>query len=51
MTEQYLQSPLQFDHACDLLLDSELFAFHSERMCEIMVDDVQLVRTFHCSDY
>lgn len=41
--EQYLQSPLQFEHACTLLLDSELFEFHSERMCEIIVDDAQAV--------
>lgn len=41
--EQYLQSPLQLEHACDLLLDSELFQFHSERMCEILVDDLQSV--------
>ncbi|TFK31833.1 hypothetical protein BDQ12DRAFT_659958 [Crucibulum laeve] len=39
--EQYLQSPLQLEHACHLILDSELFEFHSERMCEIIVDDTQ----------
>ncbi|KAG6827812.1 hypothetical protein H0H92_010390 [Tricholoma furcatifolium] len=39
--EQYLQSPLQLEHACEFLLDSELFQFHSERMCEILVDDLQ----------
>ncbi|KZP21324.1 hypothetical protein FIBSPDRAFT_788413, partial [Athelia psychrophila] len=39
--EQYLQSPFQLEHACELLLDSELFTFHSERMCEILTDDVQ----------
>ncbi|KAA1472000.1 hypothetical protein DENSPDRAFT_150921 [Dentipellis sp. KUC8613] len=37
--EQFLQSPLQLEYACDLLLDSELFTFHSERMCEIMTDE------------
>ncbi|TFY73818.1 hypothetical protein EWM64_g10196, partial [Hericium alpestre] len=37
--EQFLQSPLQLEHACDLLLDSELFAFHSGRMCEILTDE------------
>lgn len=41
--EQYLQSPLQLQHACDLLLSSELFAFHSERMSEILTDDTQTV--------
>ncbi|KAF9521777.1 hypothetical protein CPB83DRAFT_865258 [Crepidotus variabilis] len=39
--EQYLQSPLQLEHAIGLLLDSELFQFHSERMCEIIVEDAQ----------
>ncbi|KAG6898079.1 hypothetical protein C0992_005999 [Termitomyces sp. T32_za158] len=39
--EQYLQSPLQLEHACGLLMDSELFRFHSERMCEILVSDLQ----------
>ena len=43
-TEQYLQSPLQLEHACNMLLDSELFAFHSERMCEIIVHDAKTVR-------
>lgn len=41
--EHYLQSPLQLEHACQLLLDSELFAFHSERMCELAIEDVQSV--------
>jgi len=38
-TEHYLQSPLQLEHACGLILDSELFAFHSERMSEILTDE------------
>jgi len=42
-TEQYLQTSIQLEHACELLLQSELFAFHSERMCNIMVDQVQKV--------
>ena len=42
--EQYLQTPLQLDHACTLLLDSELFQFHSERMCSIIMTDIQMVR-------
>ena len=41
--EQYLQSPLQLEHAIDLLLDSELFQFHSERMSEIIVQDAKNV--------
>ncbi|RDB24096.1 Protein dip1 [Hypsizygus marmoreus] len=45
--EQYLQSPLQFEHACGLIIDSELFEFHSERMCEIIVDDVQSTTNPH----
>ncbi|KAI3613139.1 hypothetical protein WG66_001388 [Moniliophthora roreri] len=39
--EQYLQSPLQLEHACNTILDSELFAFHSERMCEILTNEAQ----------
>ncbi|KAG0703554.1 hypothetical protein DFH29DRAFT_916023 [Suillus ampliporus] len=39
--EQFLQSPMQLEHACSLLLDSELFAFHSERMCELAIQDVE----------
>ncbi|KAJ7076503.1 hypothetical protein B0H15DRAFT_595737 [Mycena belliarum] len=39
--EQYLQSPLQLEHACNLIAESELFAFHSERMCEIMSDEAR----------
>ncbi|KAI0634529.1 hypothetical protein C8Q77DRAFT_1194633 [Trametes polyzona] len=39
--EQYLQSPLQLEHACDMLLASELFAFHSERMSELLTEDAQ----------
>ncbi|CAL1710236.1 unnamed protein product [Somion occarium] len=39
--EQYLQSPLQLEHSCDLLLASELFTFHSERMCELLLHDAQ----------
>ncbi|EIW79662.1 hypothetical protein CONPUDRAFT_83017 [Coniophora puteana RWD-64-598 SS2] len=39
--EQFLQSPLQFEHACNLLLDSELFTFHSERMCELITEDIK----------
>lgn len=41
--EQYLQSPLQLEHACEYILDSELFSFHSERMCEILTDEVTQV--------
>lgn len=39
--EQYLQSPLQLEHACHLILDSELFSFHSERMCDILTKEAQ----------
>ncbi|KAI0816916.1 hypothetical protein BC628DRAFT_1098166 [Trametes gibbosa] len=39
--EQYLQSPLQLEHACDMLLACELFAFHSERMSELLTGDAQ----------
>lgn len=50
--EQYLQTPLQLEHSCDILLGSELFAFHSERMCELLMDDAKSVRTpFSCGDW
>ncbi|KAF9653640.1 hypothetical protein BDM02DRAFT_3182648 [Thelephora ganbajun] len=39
--EQYLQTSMQLEHACGLLLQSELFTFHSERMCDNIVDQVQ----------
>ncbi|KAJ3775590.1 hypothetical protein FB446DRAFT_724736 [Lentinula raphanica] len=39
--EQYLQSPFQLEHACNMLLDSELFAFHSERMTDIVTSEAQ----------
>ncbi|KAI8996664.1 hypothetical protein BD414DRAFT_478703 [Trametes punicea] len=39
--EQYLQTPLQLDHACDILLNSELFTFHNERMSELLAEDAQ----------
>lgn len=42
-TEQYLQTSMQLEHACGLLLQSELFAFHSERMYDNIVDEVQKV--------
>ncbi|KAK2460866.1 hypothetical protein APHAL10511_007336 [Amanita phalloides] len=45
--EQYLQTPLQLDHACTLLLDSELFQFHSERMCDIIAKDAQVITDPH----
>ena len=35
---------MQLEHACELLLQSELFTFHSERMCDNAVDQVQKVR-------
>jgi hypothetical protein len=38
---QYLHTPLQVEHACGLVLNSELFAFHSERMCENLVQDIK----------
>ena len=41
--ENYLQSPLQLEHACNLIFDSELFTFHSERMCEILTDEAAVV--------
>ncbi|PPR03362.1 hypothetical protein CVT24_012487 [Panaeolus cyanescens] len=40
-SEQYLQSPLQLEHACSMLVESELFEFHSERMCDIITEDIK----------
>lgn len=34
---------MQLEHACENLLQSELFAFHSERMCELLADDARTV--------
>ncbi|KAI0036976.1 hypothetical protein K488DRAFT_39762 [Vararia minispora EC-137] len=45
--EQYLQSPMQLEHAINLLLDSELFSFHSERMCEILSDEARTTTDPH----
>jgi hypothetical protein len=42
-TEQYLQTPLQLEHSCDLLMTSELFLFHSERMSDLLLDDARTV--------
>jgi hypothetical protein len=47
--EQYLQAPAQLEHACGLLLQSELFAFHSERMREILLSDAEVVSRPHIS--
>lgn len=43
--EQYLQTPVQLEHACSILLHSELFTFHSERMRERLLDDAEKVPT------
>ncbi|KAF9563841.1 hypothetical protein CPC08DRAFT_705758 [Agrocybe pediades] len=45
--EQYLQSPLQLEHACNYLMNSELFEFHSERMLELIVDDARTITDPH----
>lgn len=37
--EQYLQTPVQLEHACSLLLNSELFNSHSERLSSLVVSD------------
>lgn len=42
-TEQYLQTPLQLEQACSLLLQSELFAFHSERMRDRLLEGAEHV--------
>lgn len=48
--EQYLQTPIQLDHACNLLLESELFAFHSGRMSEILLEDAETVSRYFLFD-
>lgn len=37
--QQYLQTPVQLEHACSLLLNSELFNSHSERLSSLVVSD------------
>ncbi|KAL5514679.1 hypothetical protein ACEPAG_1995 [Sanghuangporus baumii] len=39
--EQYLQTPVQLEHACSLLLQCDLFTFHSERMRELLLEDAE----------
>ncbi|THH30825.1 hypothetical protein EUX98_g3362 [Antrodiella citrinella] len=39
--EQFLQSPMQLEHSCDQLLFSDLFQYHSERMCDLLVQDAR----------
>ena len=39
LLEQYLQTPVQLEHACSLLLDSEIFNFHSERLSSLVITD------------
>jgi hypothetical protein len=36
---------MQLEHAVEMLLDSELFSFHSERMSEILSDEARNVST------
>jgi hypothetical protein len=49
-TEQYLQTQLQVEHACELVLDSELFVWHSVRMTDILLRDAVTASacTTHC---
>ncbi|WWC59109.1 uncharacterized protein I303_101657 [Kwoniella dejecticola CBS 10117] len=39
--DRYLTSPTEIQHAVELILDSELFTFHYERMVGIMMSDAQ----------
>ncbi|WVR04292.1 hypothetical protein IAU60_001292 [Kwoniella sp. DSM 27419] len=39
--DKYLPTPDEMHHAIDILLDSELFTFHYERMVGIMMSDAQ----------
>lgn len=46
--EMYLQSPLQLEHACELLLESDLFTWHSERMRDLLLEDAGKNTNPHC---
>ena len=43
MVEKYLSNPQDMYQAINLLLDSELFTYHYERMVGIMMTDAQEV--------
>ncbi|TCD59853.1 hypothetical protein EIP91_011289, partial [Steccherinum ochraceum] len=45
--ELFLQSPMQIEHSSDLLLSSELFTFHSERMSDLLLEDARTTTDPH----
>ncbi|KAI0343858.1 hypothetical protein BDW22DRAFT_1214156 [Trametopsis cervina] len=45
--EKFLQTPLQLEHSCNLLMASELFVFHSERMSELLLDEARTTTDPH----
>lgn len=40
--ERYLSTPAQLEHSCELLLDSDLFSFHSDRSCELLIEHAKV---------
>ncbi|KAG8806904.1 hypothetical protein FRC17_004735, partial [Serendipita sp. 399] len=44
----YLQTSLQLEHACSLLLESEIFSWHSERLSEILMSVAANDTNPHC---
>lgn len=46
--ELYLQTSLQLEHACSLLLESEIFSWHSERLSNILLATAANDTNPHC---
>jgi len=42
LVERYLSTPAQLDHSCQLLLDSDFFAFHSDRSCDLLLQEAKV---------
>ena len=45
--ERYLSTPAQLDHSCQLLLDSDFFAFHSDRSCDLLLQEAKVQTNPH----
>jgi len=46
--ERYLQTSLQLEHACSMLLESDIFSWHSERLSEIILSTAATDTNPHC---
>ncbi|KIM25009.1 hypothetical protein M408DRAFT_75011, partial [Serendipita vermifera MAFF 305830] len=46
--ELYLQTSLQLEHACSMLLESEIFSWHSERLSDIILSTAANDTNPHC---